>query len=528
MNLKFSVIRLGIGMAALAAASPGGAAVLISDVAALEACLESGSSGEKVACTMDAGSFDLGLGLSVDVAASFVTLSCPFGPSATVFTFSGSGTALSKASGSGKLDIQGCALRDTGSASNSTAAEGVSGLTGVRIEDFDDPGDVGFKGSEGSIRDSSISATTPIDASATTGKTIRIDGSVLRGEGWCILGYDSGANNPQLISLGNRWVDCKGFQVRTEGTWHMIDDEGLRLGSGSQVEDAVFNGSANDFRVRIRARGAGAIDQWNSQDTVLIYWRTEEGAPNSDDATSFDFELHDSDGCSAMGLNFQGARDSQPVLEWAREAEPETYPTFHRFRLAVNSDVILGWTPGSRHSCDRPSPFGADLLMGWTSSVDGHRTQGVYIDSLWRIEVKDGRAQRVLPNVGQMSPPRSCDWNFADPGVPDDGDYQCVVPSDARLARVSCSTTGGTADINLYERAPGSPNAGNTGMLLADLVCDPDGEAVECDPTGVDLYDCSAVFLDDRLSQDALLTLGIKAVAAPPGGQHLRVHAEWY
>lgn len=91
------------------------------------------------------------------------------------------------------------------------------------------------------------------------------------------------------------------------------------------------------------------------------------------------------------------------------------------------------------------------------------------------------------------------------------------MPSDARLARVSCSTTGGTADINLYERAPGSPNAGNTGMLLADLVCDPDGEAVECDPTGVDLYDCSAVFLDDRLSQDALLTLGIKAVAAPPG-----------
>lgn len=304
----------------------------------------------------------------------------------------------------------------------------------------------------------------------------------------------------------------------------MIDEEGSRLGTGNQDPgDAIFQGSANDFKVRIRARGDSS-QTWNSNLNLLIHWTGLNG--NSNDFTSFDFELYDADACPALGAHYPGSGgDNRPLLEWdGDDAGGVAFPTFHRFRLAIHADTIAV-DPPTRLACDRSQPFGDDLVAGWASSIDGHLTQGVYQDSLWRIEVKDGIPQRVLPNTGQMAPPQACDWNIGAPDVAQDGHHQCRVPSTARLARVSCSTTTGTVTVNLYERTSTAPNSGSAEMLSSDLVCDTDGAQLECDPVQHDLYDCTAAFADDRIDKGNLLSLGIQGASSPG---HLRVHAEWY
>ncbi len=501
---------------------------LITTVAALETCLESGAAGQTVACEMDAGTYALGAGLVVDAVARAV-LVCPFGPHATVFTISGSGVAIGKGSGSGSLEVEGCGIRDVGSATGTIALDRVGSVRRVRVDGFIQSNDVGFRPGGGTIDESWFVAKRPIDASTGAGDLSIVNSSFYGGSSsnkdWCVFAYDSAAGNPQVFMSGNTWSNCKGFQIRTEGTWHMIDELGFRLGSGGTPSDAIFNGAANDFRVRIRAKGKllGSSDAWNSINNVLIFWRTAPGGSNLDDATSFDFELFDADSCPAIGLN-GGTQDDKPVIEWENDPSGWTLPTFHHFRLILHSDFLTAAPPPARITCDRPHPFGPDLLAGWLSSADGHFTQGLYRDSLWRIEVKDGLPQRTLPNTGQMAPPRSCDVNLEAPSSAQDGHAQCRIPTDARLARVSCSTTTGTATINLYERSPASPNSGTADLLVSDLVCDADGESVECDPVATNVY-CSPVFTDGQIDEGNLLALGVKATS---GAGHLRVHAEWY
>lgn len=505
----------------------GRSATLIDSVAALKACLEGGGAGATVSCAMDEGTYSLGTGLSLSLTAARAVLVCPFGPAGTVFTMEHSGVAIGKASG-GTLEIENCAIRDVGSASGTIAVDQVTALRRVSIESFDDVGDVGFRGAMGVILDSSIAATRPVDASTGTGGDFSIQRSKFVGKGtaaqrdWCFFGYDSAAGNPQVVLAANKWERCKGFQVRTEGTWHMIDDEGFLLGHGSDPNDAIFFGSANDFKVRMRARG-NATQGWNSMGNLLIYWRGLNG--NSNDFTNFDFELYDADACPALGAHGAGPSDTRPIIDWdGDDVGGQAFPTFHRFRLAIRSDTIVAAAP-LRVGCDRPSPFGATLLAGWANSLDGHLTQGLYEDSLWRVEIKDGIPQKLLANTGQMAPPRSCDWNLEAPTVAQDGHHQCRIPTGARLSKVSCSTTHGEVVVNLYERSPTAPNTGSTEMLAADLICDTAGDEVDCNLVQANLYDCSSVFADDFLEEGSLLTLGVRGVSSPG---HLRVHTEWY
>ena len=90
-------------------------------------------------------------------------------------------------------------------------------------------------------------------------------------------------------------------------------------------------------------------------------------------------------------------------------------------------------------------------------------------------------------------------YNLEDPAVGDDGNFQAKIPDASTLARVSCSTTSGSAVIQFYERAENAPNTGITSMLTANLTCDADTIA-----------DATTAFADSAVAADAVLALGIK------------------
>lgn len=95
---------------------------------------------------------------------------------------------------------------------------------------------------------------------------------------------------------------------------------------------------------------------------------------------------------------------------------------------------------------------------------------------------------------------RILSFNLQNPAVADDGNFQAKVPTAATLVRVSCSTTAGAADIQLYERAETAPNTGTTGMLTTDLTCNSDTTV-----------DATAAFDDSAVAANAVLALGITA-----------------
>lgn len=94
----------------------------------------------------------------------------------------------------------------------------------------------------------------------------------------------------------------------------------------------------------------------------------------------------------------------------------------------------------------------------------------------------------------------TCSFNVKDAQVADSGKFQCKVPAEATLQRVSCSTSASQASINLYERVETSPNFGTTNLLSSDLACNSDSIA-----------DATTSFADSAIAANAVLALAIKS-----------------
>jgi hypothetical protein len=99
-----------------------------------------------------------------------------------------------------------------------------------------------------------------------------------------------------------------------------------------------------------------------------------------------------------------------------------------------------------------------------------------------------------------------------DPLVADAGLLQHALNTAITITRIQCSTDTGTADINVEERAVGSPNSAGTDAMAADLQCTTtSGTQTSFSNAGIDATDPMA--------------LTISAVASTPGV--VRVHVTY-
>ncbi len=118
------------------------------------------------------------------------------------------------------------------------------------------------------------------------------------------------------------------------------------------------------------------------------------------------------------------------------------------------------------------------------------------IHSHGQITRTPGIATTDLPTSTRT---RLATLTIEDPAVGDDGVLQAKFPNASTITRVSCSTSSGTVDINLYERAESAANSGTTSMLTDNLTCNNDGTA-----------DATTIFTDASVAANSVVALGIK------------------
>jgi hypothetical protein len=155
---------------------------------------------------------------------------------------------------------------------------------------------------------------------------------------------------------------------------------------------------------------------------------------------------------------------------------------------------------GNQIECDVNSEATLETALGGALNVVTVTADDITTANLMTVISDEGAANTVLKGDGTWeAESRPFSYNVENPAVGDDGNIQHKLTQASTLVRVSCSTSSGNADINLYERAENSPNTGTTGMLTADLTCNSDTTA-----------DSTVTFTDAAIAADSVVALGIK------------------
>jgi len=139
--------------------------------------------------------------------------------------------------------------------------------------------------------------------------------------------------------------------------------------------------------------------------------------------------------------------------------------------LAVND--AIGLTAGRVPAGNTVAPLASPALTGNPTSA----TAPAADDSDTSIP-NTAWVQGELAQAGWLTTTQTnatvdtyvCDFYFEAPVAGDDGAPQCYVPVASHITFMHCDAGSGTQVVNLYDRAPTSPNSGTT-ELIGDLTC---------------------------------------------------------